>query len=278
MNRLMKYYAAALCVLAAVLMLAGCGKDTGGSAGEAAGDAPNFDRPSLMQNGELPTFFSDEPVDQKDAEAILASGMNTVGEANEAGWSMILVTDAEILAQFSGAMPGGMGFGGPRGDSGEGWTRPEDGEFPEGMDRDWPENMTFPEGEWGERPEGMTPPEGFTPDGTMPEGMDFPEGFTPGGNMFGRNSAPLAIVISCKAGYEQDIMPVCNNMSETARQLGYAVQQRTLAMNRTDGALYRELLEIPEEFTPAAVISVGREDTEAMNGFGEFFGGNSGEE
>ena len=273
MNRMMKRFSAGLCACAVIFTLAACGKEAG-SADQTPSD---FDKSSMMSNGELPVFFTQDPVDQKDAEAILESGKNTVAEAYEQGWSILLVTDAEVIARFSGS-----GFGGFRGDDREGWTRPEGGEFPEGMKGERPEGMTFPEGmewerpeggEW-EHPEGMEPPEGFTPGGTMPEGMDFPEGFNPG-SMFGRSSAPLAIVVSCKAGFEQDIMTVCKNMSETARQLGYAVQQRTLAMNGTDGALYRELLEIPEEYTPAAVLSVGHEDTEAMNGFGGFFGGDS---
>ena len=80
-----------------------------------------------------------------------------------------IIINGEQVSEIPKETMGGMGgFGGKRGQSGEqggfgnmtppeGFTKPENGEFPEGMTP--PEGFTKPEN--GEFPEGMTPPEGF---------------------------------------------------------------------------------------------------------------------
>lgn len=168
-----------------------------------------------------------------------------------------------------------MGFGG----------RPQGA--PEG-EMTFPEGMTPPEAMEGGRPEDMEPPEGFAPDGTMPEGMEIPampEGMdfsegqppaAPGGgsmNKAGIADAPLVIVISCKAGSELDAGLACQNMSGVAQLLGYGtkiVTSPTMALNGSDQDTYRELLGIPDDYSAAAILLIGHEDTsvdESVDGY-----------
>ena len=146
-----------------------------------------------------------------------------------------------------------------------------------------PKGMTIPEGMEGEMPEDMQMPEGFSPEGGMSEGMDFPEGDMPEGmdvpegerpaalgggsgsiNKAGITEAPLVIVVSCKAGSELDAGLACQNMSATAQLLGYGtkiVTSPTMALNGANQDTYRELLGIPADYSAAAILLIGYEDT-----------------
>ena len=104
----------------------------------------------------------------------------------------------------------------------------------------------------------------------MPEGMEFPEGQRPaapsGGSMnkAGITDAPQVIVVSCKPGSELDAGLACQNMSAAAQLLDYGtkiVTSPTMALNGSNQDSFRELLEIPEGYSAAAILLVGREDT-----------------
>ena len=273
MERLIKYSGAILCALAFAFSLTGCGQDNKTVASvETAIDA---DAISVLQNIRTTQYFTDEAVAQKDIETIVQAGINAPSAMNSQPWHFSVITDAEVLQQISEGMGSGMGFGG----------RPQgapDGEMAH------PEGMTPPEGMEDGRPEGMESPEGFAPDGTMPEGMDFPampEGMdfpegqppaAPGGgsmNKAGIADAPLVIVISCKAGSELDAGLACQNMSGVAQLLGYGtkiVTSPTMALNGSDQDTYRELLGIPDDYSAAAILLIGHEDTsvdESVDGY-----------
>ena len=273
MERLIKNSGVFLCALAFVFSLTGCGQDNQTVASVV--NAIDADAVSALQNIKTTQYFTDEAVVQKDMETIVQAGINAPSAMNSQPWHFSVITDAEVLQQISEGMGSGMGFGG----------RPQgapDGEMAH------PEGMTPPEGMEDGRPEGMESPEGFAPDGTMPEGMDFPampEGMdfpegqppaAPGGgsmNKAGIADAPLVIVISCKAGSELDAGLACQNMSGVAQLLGYGtkiVTSPTMALNGSDQDTYRELLGIPDDYSAAAILLIGHEDTsvdESVDGY-----------
>ena len=200
-------------------------------------------------------YFTDQEVAQEDIELIVQAGINAPSAMNGQPWHFSIITDAAVLQQISEGMGGGMGFGG----------MPPSGEGP----MDLPEGMTPPEGMDFEIPEGF--------DGTMPENRDLPNGggapaapAMPGRDAAGGVSkagitdAPLVIVISCKAGSELDAGLACQNMSATAQLLGYGtkiVTSPTMALNGADQDTFRELLGIPGEYSAAAILLIGHEDT-----------------
>ena len=273
MERLIKNSGVFLCALAFVFSLTGCGQDNQTVASVV--NVIDADAVSVLQNIRTTQYFTDEAVAQKDIETIVQAGINAPSAMNGQPWHFSVITDAEVLQQISEGMGSGMGFGG----------RPQgapDGEMT------FPEGMTPPEAMEGGRPEGMESPEGFAPDGTMPEGMDFPampEGMdfpegqppaAPGGgsmNKAGIADAPLVIVISCKAGSELDAGLACQNMSGVAQLLGYGtkiVTSPTMALNGSDQDTYRELLGIPDDYSAAAILLIGHEDTsvdESVDGY-----------
>ena len=251
MKRLKKTSSAALCAIAFVISLVGCGSDNKIVASVAS--APDMDAVSVLQNIRTTQYFTDEAVAQKDIETIVQAGINAPSAMNGQPWHFSVITDTVVLQQIAEGMGAGMGFG----------SRPQgapDGEMapPEGM---------MP-------PEGMIPPEGAVPDGTMPEGMDLPEGQAPaapgGGSMnkAGITDAPLLIVISSKAGSELDAGLACQNMSGTAQLLGYGTKiltSPTMALNGAGQDTYRELLGIPDGYSAAVILLIGHEDTSVDN-------------
>lgn len=218
-------------------------------------------------------YFTQQAVDHADVETIVQAGINAPSAMNGQPWHFSVITDVEVLQQISDGMGGRMGFGGMR-PSSEG-------------DMELPEGMTPPEGMGNEMPEGFdgTMPEGGFPggmNGEPPEGMEMPEGMEipgngevsaapamPGGNAGGMSKAgitdaPLVIVISCKDGSELDAGLACQNMSATAQLLGYGtkiISSPTIALNGSEQDTYRELLGIPEEYSAAAILLIGYEDT-----------------
>lgn len=264
---------AVMCALALAISLAGCGQNSKPVASVVS--AVYTDAVAVLTDISTTQYFTEEAVSQEDMETIVKAGINAPSAMNGQPWHFSVITDAEVLKQISGGMGGGMGFGG----------RPQgapDGEMT------FPEGMTPPEAMEGGRSEGMEPPEGFAPDGTMPEGMEFPampEGMdfsegqppaAPGGgsmNKAGIADAPLVIVISCKAGSELDAGLACQNMSGVAQLLGYGtkiVTSPTMALNGSDQDTYRELLGIPDDYSAAAILLIGHEDTsvdESVDGY-----------
>ncbi len=114
---------------------------------------------------------------------------------------------------------------------------------------------------------------GFPGAGAPPKGMEMPDGATPpaGGafsasNKAGIADAPLAIIISAKAGSEFDAGLACQNMSVEAQILGYGtkiISSTTMVLNGENQAEYKELLGIPEDMSAVAVLLVGFEDEAA---------------
>ena len=212
------------------------------------------DAAAVLQDIGTTQYFTDEAVSLADMEAIVQAGINAPSAMNGQPWHFSVITDKTVLEQISGGMGGGMPFGAtPPGNGNEdmpapgGMTPPEGMEFPKDMEQ--PEGMDFPEGM--EMPEGMAPPAG-------------PQGFDGSTSKAGITDAPLVIVISCAAGSQLDAGLACQNMSATAQLLGYGTKiltSPTMALNGGAQDTYRELLGIPEGYSAAAVLLIGREDT-----------------
>ncbi|MCD8008759.1 MAG: nitroreductase family protein [Clostridiales bacterium] len=75
---------------------------------------------------------------------------------------------------------------------------------------------------------------------------------------------PLAIVVSCKDGSELDAGLATQSMFIEARLLGYGakiISSPTMVLNGDEKETYQELLGIPSDYSVAAVLLVGYEDT-----------------
>lgn len=264
MKRLMKKSSSVLCAAAFVFALTGCGQESQSVATVVS--APDTDAVSVLSNIRTTQYFTEEAVAQADVDTIVQAGIHAPSAMNGQPWHFSVITDGEVLQQISEGMGGGKDFGG----------RPQgapDGEMapPEGMEGDLPGDMQPPQGfaPEGELPEGIDFPGGGMPEGMeLPEGMDFPEGAPPavpgGMNKAGITDAPLVIVISCKAGSELDAGLACQNMSATAQLLGYGtkiVTSPTMALNGSEQDTYRQLLGIPDDYSAAAILLIGHEDT-----------------
>ena len=277
-------YISLVAFAAAICLLCGCSRITGGlTAGKS-------DPVALVSDVATTQYFTDEAVDDADLETILTAGINAPSAMNGQPWHFTVITDAAVLEQISGDMGGGMP---PAGQLPEGMEFSPDMEKPEAADRpEIPDGMpaegfTPPEGfEAGEQPEGFTPPEGSEA-GELPEGFTPPEGGfegktppagfgggAPGGmTKAGLTDAPVAIVISCKAGSELDAGLACQNMSVAAQLLGYGtkiISSPTMALNGEKQAEYRTLLGIPEDQAAAAILLIGKADTsvdETVDGY-----------
>jgi len=73
--------------------------------------------------------------------------------------------------------------------------------------------------------------------------------------------APLAIIVSCAEGSELDAGIACQTMSIEAQLLGYGSKIISSPVDMLNEEEYRELLEIPEDYSVVAVLLVGYEDT-----------------
>lgn len=227
-----------LLVLAMAMVFAACG--------QTAAAAP-ADGVAVVRDIATTQYFTDEPVSEADVETIVQAGINAPSAMNGQPWHFSVITDAEVLQQIAGGMGGGMPMGStpPAGFEGK----------PEGMLENMPEGMpeNMPEGMPGNM-------EGF-PAGEMPA---MPAGGAGGQSKAGITDAPLVIVISCKPGSELDAGLACQNMSAAAQLLGYGskiLTSPTMALNGAEADTYRELLGIPQEYSAAAVLLIGREDT-----------------
>ena len=242
-----------LLVLAMALALAACS--------QTAVAAP-ADGVAVVKDIATTQYFTDEAVSEADVETIVQAGINAPSAMNGQPWHFSVITDTEVMQKIADGMGGGMPMGGtpPSGFEGK----------PEGMPEGMPENM--PEGMPENMPEGMPeempgnrenfPPagEGF-PAGEMPA---MPAGGAGGQSKAGITDAPLVIVISCKPGSELDAGLACQNMSVAAQLLGYGskiISSPTMALNGAEQDAYRELLGIPQEYSAAAILLIGREDT-----------------
>ena len=234
----------------------------------------SVDAAAILADISTTQYFTEQEVAEEDIETIVQAGINAPSAMNGQPWHFSVITDAEVLQQISDGMGGGMVFGGmrPSGEGDmempEGMTPPEgmDGEMPEGVDGTMPE-VGFPDGMNGERPEGMEMPEGMEipGNGEAPAVPAMPNGGSSGGvSKAGITDAPLVIVISCKDGSELDAGLACQNMSATAQLLGYGtkiISSPTIALNGSEQDTYRELLGIPEEYSAAAILLIGYEDS-----------------
>ena len=234
------------------------------------GVASDMEAVEILRDISTTQYFTDEDVEQHDVETIVTAGINAPSAMNGQPWHFSVITDTEVLQQISEGMGGGMGFGDPSvEDAAREMTPPEGMMLPEGMEGEMPEDMQMSE---DFAPESGMPEEMDFPEGGMPEGMNFPEGERPaapsGGsgsmNKAGITDASLVIVVSCKAGSELDAGIACQNMSATAQLLGYGtkiVTSPTMALNGANQDAYRELLGIPEDYSAAAILLIGYEDT-----------------
>lgn len=106
-------------------------------------------------------------------------------------------------------------------------------------------------------------------------GMVMPAGTPPAENIkkAGIEDAPLAIIISCSDSSAFDSGLACQNMSVVAELLGYGtkiISSPTIALNGERQDEYRELLDIPADYSAIAVLLVGHEDTsidETVDGY-----------
>ena len=248
----------AMTLLLLTAVLCGCtqktvatAKETPATAKETPAAAENAMEAAVALVSDISTtqYFTDEAVKEADVKTIVQAGIQTPSAMNGQPWHFSVITDAQVLQSISGGMGGGMPFGGG--------AQPAPGE------------MTPPEGM--EMPEGFAPPEGMElPEGEMPAA---PGGGSGGAVKAGITDAPLVIVISCKDGSQLDAGLACQNMSVTAQLLGYGtkiVTSPTMALNGANQDTFRELLGIPEGYSAAAVLLIGREDTsvdETMDGY-----------
>lgn len=239
---------AVVTVLTMLILLTGCGQTS---------SAASADPVTVLRDIATTQYFTEEAVAQADVETIVQAGVNAPSAMNGQPWHFSVITDKAVLEQISGGIGGGMNFGGmaPSG-SGENMTPPA---MPEGMEK--PEDMNFPDGM--EMPEGMNFPGGMeTPEGMTPPAA--PQGGFGGTAKAGITDAPLVIVVSCANGSELDAGLACQNMSATAQLLGYGtkiISSPTMVLNGSDQDTYRELLGIPQDYSAAAILLIGHEDT-----------------
>ena len=261
---------AVVTVLTMLILLSGCGQTS---------SAASADPVTVLRDIATTQYFTEEAVAQADVETIVQAGINAPSAMNGQPWHFSVITDNAVLEQISGGMGGGMNFGGMApGGSDESMTppaMPEDMALPENTEK--PEDTKMPAGmpDGMEKPEGMNFPDGMEPPEGMnfPGGMETPEGMTPpaapqggfgGTAKAGITDAPLVIVISCANGSELDAGLACQNMSATAQLLGYGtkiISSPTMVLNGADQDTYRELLGIPQDYSAAAILLIGHEDT-----------------
>ena len=266
MKMKVKFLSLTVAAVAAAALLSGCS--------QTAPQADATDPVSVVCDIATTQYFTQDAVSQTDIETILLAGINAPSAMNGQPWHFSVVTDAAVLEQiaagmsFGGGKPGDKMPGGIKGGQvPEGFTFPEDGQMPEGFtfpeDGQMPEDFAFPED--GKKPEDMMPPKG--------DKMMMPSGLGGGMTKAGLTDAPLAIVISCKAGSELDAGLACQNMSVAAQLLGYGskiISSPTIALNGEKQAEYRQLLGIPEDQSAAAILLIGKEDVsvdETMDGY-----------
>ncbi len=239
------YLILSLCLTMA--LLSGCG--TSGSAdteqplqSDSAQKTESTNAAALVRDIATVQYFTEEAVAEEDIQLILEAGVQSPSAMNGQPWHFSAVTDASVLQQIADGMGGGVG-----GFSGA--AAP-------------PEGMELPEG--ATPPEGMEIPEAAAPSEGTPSASG--SGASTAPNKAGIADAPLAIVISAKAGSEFDAGLACQNMSVEAQLLGYGTKilsSTTMVLNGEKQAEYRELLGIPEDMSAVAVLLVGFADEAA---------------
>lgn len=205
----------------------GCAQQESTSPQETADTADNGMSAAATLLADIPTtqVFTEEAVAEADIDQIISAGINAPSAMNGQPWHFSVVTDAETLQHISEDMSGGM----------SGATPP------------MPESSAEKNDKVGDTEAAPPAPSGSA--GLAKAGI---------------SDAPLAIVISCKAGSEFDAGLACQNMSAEAQLLGYGtkiISSPTIALNGAQQDAYRELLGIPEDQSAVAVLLVGREDT-----------------
>lgn len=259
-------------LLCALCLLSGCGQSeaqpTKTQPADIAAEVQTQDMSALELVKDIATtqYFSDEDVADEDVETILMAGVNAPSAMNGQPWHFSVVSDAEVLQQISEGMGGGFGGMPPAG-----MDMPQAGK-PGDMDFEAPGDMEPPEGFEFPGAPGNFPAEAGELSADMEQGTAPPAGIG-GMSKAGLTDAPLAIIVSCKAGSELDAGLACQNMSVAAQLLGYGskiISSPTMALNGANQAEYRELLSIPEDMSAVAVLLVGMEDTtvdESVDGY-----------
>lgn len=222
----------------------GCAQQESTSPQETADTADNGMSAAAALLADIPTTqaFTEEAVAEADIDQIISAGINAPSAMNGQPWHFSVVTDAETLQHISEDMSGGMG------------GRPSP--MPELSAENLPETAE----NTGSSPRGLERKDEAGDTETIPPAPSGSAGLAKAGI----SDAPLAIVISCKAGSEFDAGLACQNMSAEAQLLGYGtkiISSPTIALNGAQQDAYRELLGIPEDQSAVAVLLVGRDDT-----------------
>ena len=244
-----------------VTLLCGCQAENASSENSTV---QQVDYAGIVRDISTVQAFTGEAVSEDDINAIVMAGVNAPSAMNGQPWHFSVITDQGTLAELAGGMSfGGMTDGTPPAD----FTMPEGMEKPEGVpeelpeSKELPEGMKMPEGMPGDLPEDLELPEGMPErpaDASAAPGMDFGSA---SGAKAGMGDAPLAIVISCKAGSELDAGLATQNMSAEAQLLGYGTKIISSPKMTLNQDTYKEMLGVPEDMSVVCVLLVGNTDT-----------------
>ncbi len=233
----------------------------------AAEQAENFISSLLPDNGaanfqsaaelveDIPTtqYFTDDPVADDDIEAILNAGINSPSAMNSQSWHFSVITDTSLLQQISDEMNSMMASGGEFNSN-----TATSAEITEESDRVTLNIVSEDIDETGNADAADETEESIASATVTKAGIA---------------DAPLAIVISCAEGSELDAGIACQTMSIEAQLLGYGskiISSPTSILNGDNQEEYQELLGIPDGYSAAAILLVGREDSsvdETMDGY-----------
>ncbi len=191
-------------------------------------------------NARTTQAFTDEAVPEEDLRAILEAGLAATSAINQQPWTLVAITDREVMEELKG---GAGGFGGA----------------PMGGAPD------------GDRP---TPPNGEMPEGAPAGDMHAPPaGGMAGGAKAGLGDSPVAIVVYMDGNTKSpnasfDCGLACENIFIAAKSMGYGakiVSSPTMQLNGEDHDALCEKLGVDKSCTAVAVLLIGRED-ESVDG------------
>ncbi|MBO4898161.1 MAG: nitroreductase family protein [Clostridia bacterium] len=210
-------------LLSSALLLSSCGGNTVALSIPESGNGS--EAANVLTEVKTTQFFTDEKVASEDIEKILAAGVNAPSAMNTQPWHFTAITDEETNGKLKDAM------GSMKPPAGGAPKAPEGGEAP----KDAPK---------------------------APEGKG---DFAKIANKAGMGDAPLTIVISCEEGAELSAGLAVQNMAAEAQLLGYGTKimtSPTMALNGDNKDEFKALLSIPENQSAAAVLLVGKADSD----------------
>ena len=240
-------------IIASALLLSGCAGANSTPAAATSEASPAATTPAVSDGvkmdeiialvSDIPTTqsFTEEAVDEKDLQTIITAGMHAPSAMNSQPWHFSVITDKTVMQKIQEGMSAGMGQPGVPGGA-----------------------IPLQGGPNGGPQQGMPAPAASGTENAPPQ-MPGPGGMNPGVAKAGMTDAPVAIVISCKAGSEFNAGLACQQMSVTAQLLGYGskiISSPTIALNGSNQEDYKELLSIPQEYSAVAVLLIGKENTE----------------